>query len=178
MRADGVPGGSHLLEDAGLVGRMQTDRKEDRPRAVRSERGKHGLSVLRPGPIVEGQHLPGIFPAVRLILSSSSGWNAARLPRWRSIHERCSRTCWPPPAHHSRHQAIGEGVYLVWHPRAIAPTRYGVRRAAMKPARPASIASVFRPGPVDRRSRTIAACRRGRSRSRRISDNRHRSRRG
>jgi hypothetical protein len=122
--------------------------------------------------------LPGISPAVRLILSSSSGWKAARLPRWRSIHERCSRTCWPPPAHHSRRQAIGEGVYLVWHPRAIAPTRYGVRRAAMKPARPASIASVFRPGPVDRRSRTIAACRRGRSRSRRISDNRHRSRRG
>ena len=122
--------------------------------------------------------LPGISPAVRLILSSSSGWKAARLPRWRSIHERCSRTCWPPAAHHRRHQAIGEGVYPVWHPRAIAPTRYGVRRAAMKPARPASIASVFRPGPVDSRSRTIAACRRGRSRSRRISDNRHRSRRG
>jgi hypothetical protein len=30
--------------------------------------------------------LPGISPAVRLILSSSSGWKAARLPRWRSIH--------------------------------------------------------------------------------------------
>ena len=56
MRADGVPGCSHLLEDAGLVGRMQADGEEDRLGAVRGECGKHRLSVLRPGPVVEGQH--------------------------------------------------------------------------------------------------------------------------
>src|SRR5262245_60976000 len=33
-----------------------SDREEDRLGAVRRERGKHCLSVFRPGPIVEGQH--------------------------------------------------------------------------------------------------------------------------
>jgi hypothetical protein len=56
VRADGVPGCSHLLENAGLVGRVQADREEDRLGAVRGECGKHRLSVLRPGPVVEGQH--------------------------------------------------------------------------------------------------------------------------
>jgi len=35
---------------------MQADREKDRLSAVRSKRGKHRLRVLRPGPIVEGQH--------------------------------------------------------------------------------------------------------------------------
>jgi hypothetical protein len=35
---------------------MQADREEDRLGAVRGECGKHRLSVLRPGPVVEGQH--------------------------------------------------------------------------------------------------------------------------
>jgi hypothetical protein len=56
MRADGVPGCGHLLEDAGLIRGMQADREEDRLGAVRGKRGKHRGGVLRPGPIVEGQH--------------------------------------------------------------------------------------------------------------------------
>ena len=56
MRTDGVPGCGYLLEDAGLIRGMQADREEDRFGAVRGECGKHRLSVLRPGPIVEGQH--------------------------------------------------------------------------------------------------------------------------
>ena len=35
---------------------MQADGEEDRLGAVRGKCGKHGLSVLRPRPIVEGQH--------------------------------------------------------------------------------------------------------------------------
>jgi hypothetical protein len=35
---------------------MQPDREKDRLSAVRSKRGKHRLRILRPGPIVEGQH--------------------------------------------------------------------------------------------------------------------------
>src|SRR5262245_2475064 len=65
-----------------------------------------------------------------------------------------------------------------WHLKTMAPTPCALRPAARQAARPASIASVFLPVPVDSRSRTIAACRRGRSRLSRISDNRLRSRQG
>jgi hypothetical protein len=58
MRADGVPGGGHLLEDAGLVGGMQANREEDRLGAVRGERGEHRRSVLRPRPVVESEQSP------------------------------------------------------------------------------------------------------------------------
>src|SRR5258708_25224048 len=56
MRADGVPGGGDLLEDAGLVGGVQADREEDRLGAVRGKRGEHRRGVLRPGTVVEGEH--------------------------------------------------------------------------------------------------------------------------
>jgi hypothetical protein len=56
VRADGVPGCGHLLEDAGLVGGMQADREEDRLGAVRGERGEHRRGVLRPRSVVEGEH--------------------------------------------------------------------------------------------------------------------------
>jgi hypothetical protein len=62
-------------------------------------------------------------------------------------------------------------------PKSIAPTRCAGRRGPIEAARPASIANVFRPVPFDSRSRTVAACRQGRSRSFRISDSRRRSRR-
>src|SRR5256884_9457721 len=58
VRADGVPGGGHLLEDAGLVGGMQADREEDRLGAMGGERGEHRWGVLRPGAVVEGEHYP------------------------------------------------------------------------------------------------------------------------
>src|SRR5262249_8573488 len=41
VRADGVAGGRHLLEDAGLVGGMQADWEEDRLSAMRGERGEN-----------------------------------------------------------------------------------------------------------------------------------------
>src|SRR2546429_6738499 len=56
VRADGVPGCGYLLEDAGLVGRMQADWEKDRLGAVRRERGKHRRGVLRPRAVVEGEH--------------------------------------------------------------------------------------------------------------------------
>src|SRR5262245_21304767 len=56
VRADGVPGCGHLLEDAGLVGGVQADREEDRLGAMRGERGEHRRGVLRPGAVVEGEH--------------------------------------------------------------------------------------------------------------------------
>src|SRR5437016_5978727 len=56
VRADGVPGGGHLLEDAGLVGGMQADREEERLGAMGGERGEHRWGVLRPGAVVEGEH--------------------------------------------------------------------------------------------------------------------------
>src|SRR5262249_31593811 len=56
MRADGMPGRGHLLEDAGLVGGVQADREEDRLGAVCGERGEHRLRILRPGAIVECKH--------------------------------------------------------------------------------------------------------------------------
>ena len=56
MRADRVPGGGNLLEDAGLVGGVQADREEDRLGAVRGERGEHRRRVLRPGAVVEGEN--------------------------------------------------------------------------------------------------------------------------
>jgi hypothetical protein len=56
MRADGVSGCGHLLEDSGLIRGMQPDREEDRLGAVRGERGEHRLRVLRPGAVVERQH--------------------------------------------------------------------------------------------------------------------------
>ena len=80
-------------------------------------------AVQKDGETIVTNRLTGNFPGSPIDLSSSSGWKAARLPRWRSIHERCSRTCWPPPAHHSRHQAIGEGVYLC-----------GTRELSLRPA--------------------------------------------
>ena len=51
-----MPGGGHLLEDAGLVGGMQADREEDRLGAMGGERGEHRWGVLRPGAVVEGEH--------------------------------------------------------------------------------------------------------------------------
>jgi hypothetical protein len=56
VRADGVPGRGHLLEDAGLVGGVQADREENRLGAVRGERGEHGGGVLRPRAVVECEH--------------------------------------------------------------------------------------------------------------------------
>src|SRR5262245_44879680 len=56
VRADGVPGCGHLLEDARLVGGMQADREEDRLGAVRGEGGEHRRGVLRPWAVVEGEH--------------------------------------------------------------------------------------------------------------------------
>src|SRR5215472_13974852 len=79
-------------------------------------------------------------------------------------------------------------LQLAW--REVSPTGFrhrvripklatGVRHAAVRAAAilipPASIAIVFRPAPVDSRSRTIAAYRPGRSRSYRILDNQNRS---
>jgi hypothetical protein len=57
-RAAGLPRihRTAIMPDAGLIRGMQADREEDRFGAVRGECGKHRLSVLRPGPIVEGQH--------------------------------------------------------------------------------------------------------------------------
>src|SRR6266540_987562 len=46
--ADGMSGGGHLLEDAGLVGGMGADREEDRLGAVCGKRGEHGGRVLGP----------------------------------------------------------------------------------------------------------------------------------
>src|SRR5438876_10856858 len=57
VRADGAPGGGHLLEDPGLVSGMQADREEDRLGAVRGERGEHGRGVLGPRTVVEGEHV-------------------------------------------------------------------------------------------------------------------------
>src|SRR5262249_4400711 len=54
VRADGVPAGGYLLEDAWLVGGMRADREEDGLGAVRGERGEHRRGVLRPGAVVEG----------------------------------------------------------------------------------------------------------------------------
>ncbi len=51
-----MAGRGHLLEDSGLVGCVQADREEDRLGAVGGERRQHHLGVLRPGPVVEGQH--------------------------------------------------------------------------------------------------------------------------
>jgi hypothetical protein len=56
MRADGVPGCGHLLEDPGLIRGMQADREEDCLGAVRGERGEHCLRILRPGAVVEREH--------------------------------------------------------------------------------------------------------------------------
>ena len=50
------PARGHLLEDAGLVGGMLADREEDRPRAVRRERGEDRHRALRPRAVVEGEH--------------------------------------------------------------------------------------------------------------------------
>src|SRR5260370_38387913 len=75
VRADGVPGGCNLLKDAGLVGRMQADREEDRLGAVRSKRGEHGRRVLRPGAVVKGGHHLAFAPeVVRLeVLETEAG---------------------------------------------------------------------------------------------------------
>ena len=56
MRADGVAGGRHLLEDFGLLDRMLADREEDRLGAVRGERGQHRRRIHRPRAVVEGEH--------------------------------------------------------------------------------------------------------------------------
>ena len=51
-----MSGGRHLLEELRLIGGVQTDRKEDCLRAVRSERRKNRGCILRPWSIVEGEH--------------------------------------------------------------------------------------------------------------------------
>src|SRR5262249_57350055 len=56
MRTDRVASGGDLLEDAWLVGCVETNWKEDRLGAMGSERGQHRRSVFRPRTIVEGQH--------------------------------------------------------------------------------------------------------------------------
>src|ERR1700730_17420113 len=56
MRADGVPGCGHLLENCRLIGGMQTDREEDRLGAVCRQCREHCLGILRPGTVVEGEH--------------------------------------------------------------------------------------------------------------------------
>src|SRR3954447_17308033 len=56
MRADRMPGRGDLLENSGLVGRVQTNREEDGLGAVRLQRCEHGRSILGPWAVVESEH--------------------------------------------------------------------------------------------------------------------------
>ena len=56
VRAHGMAGRGHLLENAGLIGRVQADREEDCLGAMGGQRRQHRGRIFRPGTVVEGQH--------------------------------------------------------------------------------------------------------------------------
>src|SRR5262249_15924321 len=57
MRTDRVAGRGHLLEDVGLVRRMQADREEDRLGAMTREGGEYLRRVVRPRTVSESEHV-------------------------------------------------------------------------------------------------------------------------
>ena len=56
VRADGVAGRRHLLQDFGMPAGMLADREEQRLGALVGQRLEHGRRVARPRAVVEGQH--------------------------------------------------------------------------------------------------------------------------
>src|SRR5262249_51316232 len=56
VRADGMSGRINLFEDFRIIGCVLADREEDARGAFLGQRLQHRWGVLRPGPVVEGQH--------------------------------------------------------------------------------------------------------------------------